>query len=70
MVQKRKTTTKEDIKEALIQLLSEEKFENISISKLWNAQGLIGELSIYTMKTNIKWLTVLKVKLFPSSTFF
>jgi len=34
MVQKRKTSTKEDIKEALIQLLSEEKFENISISKL------------------------------------
>lgn len=34
MIQKRKTSTKEDIKEALIQLLSEEKFENISISKL------------------------------------
>ena len=34
MVQKRKTSTKEDIKEALIQLLSEERFDTISISKL------------------------------------
>ena len=40
MVQKRKTTTKEDIKEALIQLLSEEKFENISISKLCKRAGI------------------------------
>ena len=29
MVQKRKTSTKEDIKEALIQLLSEERFDTI-----------------------------------------
>ncbi len=35
-----KTTTKEDIKEALIQLLSEEKFENISISKLCKRAGI------------------------------
>lgn len=40
MVQKRKTSTKEDIKEALIQLLSEEKFENISISKLCKRAGI------------------------------
>ena len=40
MSQKRKTTTKEDIKEALIQLLSEEKFENISISKLCKRAGI------------------------------
>ena len=40
MVQKRKTSTKEDIKEALIQLLSEEKFENISISKLCERAGI------------------------------
>ena len=40
MVQKRKTTTKEDIKEALIQLLSEDKFENISISKLCKRAGI------------------------------
>ena len=40
MAQKRKTSTKEDIKEALIQLLSEEKFENISISKLCKRAGI------------------------------
>lgn len=40
MIQKRKTSTKEDIKEALIQLLSEEKFENISISKLCKRAGI------------------------------
>ena len=40
MVQKRKTSTKEDIKEALIQLLSEQKFENISISKLCERSGI------------------------------
>lgn len=40
MVQKRKTSTKEDIKEAFIQLLSEEKFENISISKLCKRAGI------------------------------
>jgi len=40
MIQKRKTTTKENIKEALIQLLSEEKFENISISKLCKRAGI------------------------------
>ena len=40
MVQKRKTSTKEDIKEALIQLLSEERFETISISKLCKRAGI------------------------------
>ena len=40
MVQKRKTSTKEDIKEALIQLLSEERFDNISISKLCMRAGI------------------------------
>ena len=40
MVQKRKTSTKEDIKEALIQLLSEERFDNISISKLCKQAGI------------------------------
>ena len=40
MVQKRKTSTKEDIKEALIQLLSEERFDNISISKLCKRAGI------------------------------
>ena len=40
MIQKRKTSTKEDIKEALIQLLSEEKFDNISISKLCKRAGI------------------------------
>ena len=40
MIQKRKTSTKEDIKEAFIQLLSEEKFENISISKLCKRAGI------------------------------
>ena len=40
MVQKRKTSTKEDIKEALIQLLSEERFDTISISKLCKRAGI------------------------------
>ena len=40
MAQKRQTSTKEDIKEALIQLLSEEKFENISVSKLCKRAGI------------------------------
>jgi len=40
MIQKRKTSTKEDIKEALIQLLSEERFDNISISKLCMRAGI------------------------------
>ncbi len=40
MVQKRKTSTKEDIKEALIQLLSEERFDNISISKFCKRAGI------------------------------
>ena len=40
MIQKRKTSTKEDIKEALIQLLSEERFDNISISKLCKRAGI------------------------------
>ena len=40
MAQKRKTSTKEDIKEALIQLLSEERFDNISISKLCMRAGI------------------------------
>ena len=40
MAQKRKTTTKEDIKEALIQLLSEERFDTISISKLCKRAGI------------------------------
>lgn len=54
MVQKRKTTTKEDIKEALIQLLSEDKLKIYQLVSSVNGQELIGELSIYTMKTNIK----------------
>ena len=40
MVQKRKTSTKEAIKEALIQLLSEERFDTISISKLCKRAGI------------------------------
>ena len=40
MSQKRQTSTKEDIKEALIQLLSEEKFETISVSKLCKRAGI------------------------------
>lgn len=40
MPQKRQTRTKEDIKEALIQLLSEDKFEHISISKLCKRAGI------------------------------
>ena len=40
MARKRQTSTKEDIKEALIQLLSEEKFENISVSKLCKRAGI------------------------------
>ena len=40
MIQKRKTSTKEDIKEALIQLLSEERFDTISISKLCKRAGI------------------------------
>ena len=40
MVQKRKTSTKEDIKEALIQLLLEERFDIISISKICKRAGI------------------------------
>lgn len=40
MTQKRQTRTKEDIKEALIQLLSEDKFEYISVSKLCKRAGI------------------------------
>ena len=40
MIQKRKTSTKEDIKEALIQLLLEERFDTISISKLCKRAGI------------------------------
>ena len=42
MIQKRKTSTKEDIKEALIQLLSEERFDTISISFQEDADADLG----------------------------
>lgn len=40
MTPKRQTSTKQDIQEALIQLLAEEKFENISVSKLCKRAGI------------------------------
>ena len=39
MVQNRQTTTKQQIRKALIQLLLEEKFETISVSKLCKRAG-------------------------------
>ena len=54
MVQKRKTSTKEDIKEALIQLLSEERFDTISISKLCKRAGIIAAPSTSTTKISIR----------------
>ncbi len=66
MVQKRKTSTKEDIKEALIQLLSEERFDTISIRNSANGQGLIAAPSTSTTKINIRWLIVSKTTLFPN----
>ena len=58
MVQKRKTSTKEDIKEALIQLLSEERFDNISISKLCKRARINRGTFYPTTKINIRWLKV------------
>lgn len=40
MVQNRQTTTKKQIRKALIQLLLEEKFETISVSKLCKRAGI------------------------------
>ena len=40
MVQNRQTSTKQHIREALIQLLLEEKFETISVSKLCQRAGI------------------------------
>lgn len=40
MVQNRQTTTKQQIRKALIQLLLEEKFETISVSKLCKRAGI------------------------------
>ena len=40
MVQNRQTATKQHIREALIQLLLEEKFETISVSKLCQRAGI------------------------------
>ena len=51
MVQNRQTSTKQHIREALIQLLLEEKFETISVSKLCQRASIV-ELFTFTILIN------------------
>lgn len=66
MVQNRQTATKQHIREALIQLLLEEKFETISVSKLCQRAGINRGTFYLHYLDKFDLIETLKKKLFPN----